>query len=111
MDTLGKVVGLLVFVVGIALLGHVFYQATVFFDDVYRSARGEGSTLNESAKTQAAQENIEKVFGQGTSPLVAFAIAVGVRLIYLLVAGFLGSLIAAKGAQLCGAFRGKQETV
>jgi hypothetical protein len=84
----GKIAGMLVFLVGVALLLLVFYLAYVFFTGLVASLSGSASASDKS-------------------PSLLTVLAKGVlQLGMLFVMGYVGSLIASKGLELFGVSRG-----
>lgn len=86
-------IGLIIFFLGAGLLGFVFIQALKGFSSF--------------ASPGYIQAQVNKISGDGTQALVtAYVSVVGgelLRLIYLLLLGYLGSLISAKGIQFFAA--------
>lgn len=117
-DIAGGVIGLLVFVAGIAMIIVVFTWVREIFDDVdtqvqqVRSARTEFevASTDEAAVVQSEAEDDVVVATPYQGPTIGdVGISVGLKMLGLLVLGWLGALVASKGAQLAGAHRGKRE--
>lgn len=125
-DIVGGVIGLLVFVAGIAMIVLVFTWVRDVFDDVdtqiqqVRSARIEAEAAEARAQAEAAAEAEASgddaaagdvvVATPNRGPTIGdVGITVGLKMLGLLVLGWLGALVASKGAQLAGAHRGKRE--
>lgn len=126
-DIVGGVIGLLVFIAGIAMIVFVFTWVRGVFDDVdaqiqeVRSARVVAEQA--AAEAEAAQAEAEMdaeadetdggdvvVATPNAGPTIAeVGITMGLKMLGLLVLGWLGALVASKGAQLAGAHRGKRE--
>lgn len=113
-DIAGGIMGLLVFLVGIFMVVMVFTWVRGVFEGVDDQVQ-EVRTAREMAAAQAEEtaetDNGEPVVAtphQG--PTIAdVGITVGLKMLGLLVLGWLGALVASKGAQLAGAHRGKRE--
>lgn len=125
-DIVGGVIGLLVFLAGIAMIVLVFTWVRDVFDDVdtqiqqVRSARIEAAAAEARAQAEAAAEAEASgddaaagdvvVATPNQGPTIAeVGISMGLKMIGLLVLGWLGALVASRGAQLAGAHRGKRE--
>ncbi len=133
MDIAGKLTGVVVFVVGIALLGVVFRytvstigdaesavrQGHLLMDPLFggpsaaapaaaRSrppARRERDGSNGSEESASAESASASVESEEElSPLVRFGMIVGARIVGLCALGFLAGVIATQGARMCGAF-------
>jgi hypothetical protein len=132
LDTAGKLTGVAVFLVGIALLGVVF-KATIDTIGAAEGAVRSGTLVLQPlwggqvaaaepvhARTPEAPtaERVttatsERASGAEStaaadkplSPMVRFALALGARMIGLFALGFLAALIATQGAHMVGAFR------
>lgn len=120
-DIVGGVVGLLVFIAGIAMIVMVFGWVRGVFDDVdaevqkVRSARVAAESAAAEAEARATAESEDGATGDvvvatpNKGPTIAeLGLTVGLRMLGLLVLGWLGALVASKGAQLAGAHRGKR---
>lgn len=98
-------VGLIVFVVGIVMVVLVFSWAYVFVESIneqmfqVRYVSAAASEALPSAGGQMATAN-----PNGPS-VVTVAVAVGLRLFGLLVLGWLGAMVAGKGAEMTGVSR------
>lgn len=119
-DIVGGVVGLLVFIAGIAMIVMVFTWVRDIFDGVdaqvqeVRSARIQAEMAAAAAQAEAQNEDAEGgdviVATPNQGPTIAdVGVTVGLKMLGLLVLGWLGALVASKGAQLAGAHRGKRE--
>ena len=119
-DIVGGVVGLLVFIAGIAMIVLVFTWVRDIFDGVdaqvqeVRSARIQAEMAAAAAQAEARNEDAEGgevvVVTPNQGPTIAdVGVTVGLKILGLLVLGWLGALVASKGAQLAGAHRGKRE--
>jgi len=119
-DIVGGVVGLLVFIAGIAMIVLVFTWVRDIFDGVdaqvqeVRSARIQAEMAAAAAQAEARNEDAEGgevvVATPNQGPTIAdVGVTVGLKILGLLVLGWLGALVASKGAQLAGAHRGKRE--
>lgn len=114
---MGGVIGLLVFLVGIAMIILVFTWVRGVFDGVdaqvqqvraARSAAAIQQMQNEDAST--ADEEAPVVATPYQGPTVAdVGVTIGLKMLGLLVLGWLGALVAGRGAQLAAAHRGKRE--
>lgn len=127
-DLAGGIVGILVFIAGIAMIVMVFGWVRGIFDGVdeqvqrVRSARVQAAAAQREAQV-AADAAAGDATDQGAAPPVQAVVAtpnegptvadvgltVGLKMLGLLVLGWLGALVASKGAQLAGAHRGKRE--
>jgi len=122
-DIVGGVVGLLVFIAGIAMIVMVFGWVRGVFDDVdaqvqkVRSARIEAQSAAAQAEADAAAAADDDAAARdivvatpNKGPTVAdVGLTIGLKMLGLLVLGWLGALVASRGAQLAGAHRGKRE--
>lgn len=123
-DILGGVVGLLVFLAGIGMIVMVFTWVRGVFDDVdaqvqqVRSARIQAEAASAAAQAEAATDSADDdgtavdvvVATPNKGPTIAdVGLTIGLKMLGLLVLGWLGALVASKGAQLAGAHRGKRE--
>jgi hypothetical protein len=120
-DIVGGVVGLLVFIAGIAMIVTVFTWVRDVFDDVDAEVQAVRSARIETAEAMAAaQAEAAASAGDGETDIVVatpnqgptmadVGLLVGLKMLGLLVLGWLGALVAARGAQLAGAHRGKRE--
>ena len=123
-DVVGGVIGLLVFLAGIAMIILVFTWVRGVFDDVdaqiqqVRTARVAAEAAQAEAQAQAADAGDDTdqpaedavVATPNKGPTIAdVGITVGLKMLGLLVLGWLGALVASKGAQLAGAHRGKRQ--
>jgi hypothetical protein len=84
----GKVAGMLVFLLGVALLLLVFYLAYTFFTGLVAAIGGHSSKTSQPP-------SVLTVLGTGI-----------VQLGMLFIMGYVGSLIASKGLELFGVSRG-----
>ncbi len=118
--------GIVVFIAGIAMIVMVFGWVRGIFDGVdeqvqqVRAARVQAAAEREAqaAADAAAEANPEGPASAGhvvvatpnEGPTIAdVGLTVGLKMLGLLVLGWLGALVASKGAQLAGAHRGKRE--
>jgi len=128
-DIVGGIVGLLVFLAGIAMIVMVFSWVRGVFDGVdqqvqeVRTARAAAAAAEAAAQAEAEALSEMEEAGEpaGASQRTVLAtphqgptiadvgVAVGLKMLGLLVLGWLGALVASKGAQLAGAHRGKRE--
>ena len=105
-DTVGSVLGLLVFLAGIAMIVVVFTMVRGVFDGV-----DQQMAAVRLASAQAAAQATDAVTATpGAGPTFSeVGITVGLKMLGLLVLGWLGALVSSKGAQLAGAYGGKRE--
>ena len=123
-DTAGSVVGLLVFLAGIAMIGAVFMWTYRLFDNIDEEigrtqinspspgvrppsdtpGTGPGGDSGEPGGTPTPPSVEATPRGPGVAQVAAI---LGLKILALLVLALCGSLVAAKGAQLAGAYRGK----
>ena len=126
-DLAGGIVGILVFIAGIAMIVMVFGWVRGIFEGVddqvqqVRAARVQAAAAEREA--QAATDAAAEAHPEGPAsaeqvvvatpnegPTIAdVGLTVGLKMLGLLVLGWLGALVASKGAQLAGAHRGKRE--
>ncbi len=116
-DLVGAVIGLLVFLVGIAMIIMVFTWVRGVFENVdnqveqAREARAEMAAAEAEAAEVAedADEEVVVVAPQAGPTIADVGITIGLKMLGLLVLGWLGALVASRGAQLAAAHRGKWE--
>ena len=122
LDTAGGVLGLLVFLAGIAMIVFTFTQVRGIFDGIdaqmmqvriaSQQAQQQAASTPPSAGAEAGDQanpgTVTVSPGQGPS-FADVGITIGLKLLGLLVLGWLGALVASKGAHLAGAHRGKRE--
>jgi hypothetical protein len=114
LDITGGVLGLLVFVVGVALVIATYHQATAWYREIgpaVEAARmGSPGTVKpaEGPAGGAEETSGPVVASPGGRSLASIGVEFGLRLVWLLVLAFLGFLVAAMGAKLAGAHRGKR---
>jgi len=118
-DMTGGIVGILVFLVGIAMIIMVFTWVRGVFDDVdaqiaqARQASAAAAAADAEAQAAAEEAGLDPgavVATPQQGPTIAdVGTTVGLNMLGLLVLGWLGALVASKGAQLAGAHRGKRE--
>ncbi len=122
-DIVGGVLGLLVFLAGIAMIIMVFTWVRGVFDGVdeqvqeVRTARVQAAAAEAETEEAVVEEGSDEQTEQATvvatpnqGPTIAdVGITIGLKMLGLLVLGWLGALVASKGAQLAGAHRGKRE--
>lgn len=100
--TASVVVGLVVFAVGIVMVVLVFSWAYAIVESIdeqmlqvhYVPGLTVGTTVNTEAHVAAAEPG-----GPGIGPVAA---AISLRLLGLLVLGWLGAMVAGKGAEMTG---------
>lgn len=114
-DITGGVLGLVVFVVGVALVIVTYRQATVWYGEIgpaVEAARlgspGEGKAAPEVGGKSSGADDGPVIARPGGPSLTSVAIEFGLRLVWLLVLALLGFVVAAMGARLAGAHRGKR---
>ncbi|MGC9319964.1 MAG: hypothetical protein ACP5KN_18175 [Armatimonadota bacterium] len=128
-DMAGGVIGILVFVAGIAMIIMVFTWVRGVFDGVdeqvqqVRSARAaaaaqeaatsaerEPAEAPEAAAPEPGSSSASVVASPNQGPTIAdVGVTIALKMLGLLVLGWLGALVASKGAQLAAAHRGKRE--
>ena len=120
-DTLGRVLGLLVFLAGIAMIILVFTWVRGVFDGIDHQVSLAHRAYVTNLKTrQQAQDPPDSDQGgarAGQQPIVAtpgagptvaeVAATIALKMLGLLILGWLGALVAARGAHLTGAYSGK----
>jgi len=115
LDIAGGVLGLVVFLVGVALVVATYRQASQWYKEIgpeVEAARvGSQDAAQESGSDSGdvvGPETGPVVARPGGKPLVKVGTEVGLRLVWLMLIAFLGFLVAAMGAKLAGAHRGKR---
>ncbi|MGD9495110.1 MAG: hypothetical protein AB7Y46_02250 [Armatimonadota bacterium] len=126
-DLAGGIVGILVFLAGIAMMVIVFTWVRGVFDSVdaqvqqVRTARAQAAAAEREAQMATASETPAGVPAQSSAqsavvatpqqgPTIAdVGVTIALKMLGLLVLGWLGALVASKGAQLAGAHRGKRD--
>ncbi len=101
-DTVGSVLGLLVFVAGIAMIAVVFTMVRGVFDGVDQQMAAVRMASAQAADTVTATPGTGPTFSE-------VGITVGLKMLGLLVLGWLSALVSSKGAQLAGAYGSKRE--
>jgi len=110
LDTIGGVLGLIVFLVGVGLLVSVFLRATKLYGEIgpaIDAARAGSQAAPAPGPTHPAQQG-PAAASQGGKPLASIGAEFGLKLVWLVVQGLLAALVAAMGAKLAGAHRGKR---
>jgi len=110
-DTLGGVLGLLVFIAGIIMIIWTFTLVRGIFEGVDEQVLAVSAASQQAAAAPEQPSNPDSVtVAPGQGPSVSYVAAtIGLQMFGLLVLGWLGALVASKGAQLAGAYRGKRE--
>ena len=120
-DIVGKVLGLLVFLAGIAMIVLVFTWVHDIFQGIDQqvgaahqayvadlAARQQASEAEAGADTGESPEEPVVVATPGGGPtLPEIAATLALKMLGLLVLGWLGALVAAKGAHLATGYRAK----
>lgn len=101
LDIAGGVLGLVVFIVGVILIYTVFTSA----GELYREI--EPALAGAQVSAEATPEGAV-VASPGGPSLTQVLAQFGLRFLWLLLRALLGCLIAAMGAKLAGAHRGKR---
>ncbi len=104
-ETAGSVMGLVVFLAGIAMIIVVFTMVRGVFDGVDQQM---AAVRMASAQSSAAADTVTATPGAGPT-FSEVGITVGLKMLGLLVLGWLGALVSSKGAQLAGAYGSKRE--
>jgi len=110
-DTLGTVLGLLVFVAGIAMIIWTFAMVQGIFQGIDEQMLAVRTASPQAATASGESEGTKSVTvapGQGPS-FASVGMTIGLQMLGLLVLGWLGALVAARGAHLAGACRGRRE--
>ncbi len=110
-DTVGSVLGLLVFLAGIAMIVVVFTMVRGVFDGVDQqmaAVRVASAQAAQAAQGTQATDTITATPGAGPT-FSEVGITIGLKMLGLLTLGWLGALVSSKGAQLAGAYGGKRE--
>jgi hypothetical protein len=116
LDLAGGVLGLIVFLAGVALVVATYHQATGWYRDIgpaIRAARAESRASAERTAGDPGQPAKQAASGAvsarpGGTPLADVATEFGLRLVWLVLMAFIGFIVAALGARLAGAHRGKR---
>jgi len=112
LDMVGGLLGLVVFLAGIGLLAVVFVQATRLYAEIapaidaarMSSSEAPAPTASSNGKSAPA----EVVAKPGGRPLSKIGAEFGLKFVWLIGEGLLAALMAAMGAKLAGAHRGKR---
>lgn len=107
-DSVGSVLGLLVFLAGIAMIVVVFTMVHGVFDGVDQQMAAVRVASAQAAQDAQATDTITATPGAGPT-FSEVGITIGLKILGLLVLGWLGALVSSKGAQLAGAYGGKRE--
>lgn len=116
LDVLGGVLGLLVFVVGVAVVLATYRQASVWYHEIgpaieaARTGAGSPSGSPVSPKAERPNNSASDTIGArpGGPPIAKIALEFGLRLVWLVLMALLGFLLSVMGARLAGAHRGKR---
>ena len=112
LDIAGGVLGLVVFLAGVALVIVTYYQATGWYREIgpaIRAARAESARTAEGvADGPKGSPEVTATAKPGGTALADVATEFGLRLVWLILMAFLGFIVAALGARLAGAHRGKR---
>jgi hypothetical protein len=98
----GLIIGLCVFVLGIALMIFVFSLAYGTFGNIEASIDQAVPPATATSTLGAGPNGTVIASPQAGNPLLRVAVVLALRLFALLVLGWLAALIAAKGAQMAG---------
>jgi hypothetical protein len=109
-DITGGVLGLVVFIVGVALVIATYHQAAGWYREIGPAVEAARIGSVDSAPPPAgdAEANGAVTARPGGPSLASVGVEFGLRLVWLLVLAFLGFVVAAMGARLAGAHRGKR---
>ena len=109
LDLAGGILGLAVFVVGVVLIYGVYTQASAMYREFEPeiTAAQMGPDSPDQAEANPEGPGAVQARPDGT-PLAKVGMKFGLRFLVLLLVAFLGCLIAAMGAKLAGAHRGKR---
>lgn len=118
-DIAGGVIGLVVFLVGIAMIIMVFGWVRGIFDGVDAEVQKVRAARTAAARAQMEAQEADATASDGDAAVVAtpyegptvtdVGVTIGLKMLGLLVLGWLGALVAGRGAQLAAAHRGKRE--
>ena len=100
MATLRVAIGLLVFLVGVALIVFVFVQAYNLFDTVDDEIAAVGAPAANPDSNDQPTANSGPTLGQ-------VAVGVGLRIGLLIALGFLAGLVSTQGVRMIAAHRGR----
>jgi hypothetical protein len=108
LDLVGGALGLVVFFVGIAIIVSVYSRASGMFNDIapaiQQASMGSGGGDDSAGNVESGPV----VARPGGTPLSKVAAEFGLKFLWLILIAFFGALIAAMGAKLAGAHRGKR---
>jgi hypothetical protein len=115
LDVTGGVLGLVVFLVGVALVIGTYWKASAWYAEIgpaISEARA-GSPQTVQQPGEPAGKGVDTASGPvgakpGGRPLADIGVEFGLRLLWLVLLAFLGFLVAVMGAKLAGAHRGKR---
>ena len=109
LDLVGGVLGLIVFLVGIAIIVSVYSRASGMYGDIAPAIRQ--ASMGPDGNADGGSDNADGgpvVARPGGTPLSKVAAELGLKFLWLVLIAFFGALVAAMGAKLAGAYRGKR---
>lgn len=110
MDTFGGLLGLLVFVAGIIMIIWTFTLVRGIFEGIDEQMIEVRVASQQAAAAAPADAPDAVTVAPNEGPSFAYVgAAIALQMLGLLVLGWMGALVASKGAQLAGAYRGKGE--
>ncbi|MGQ9731963.1 MAG: hypothetical protein ACUVX8_11920 [Candidatus Zipacnadales bacterium] len=117
LDLTGGMLGLTVFIAGVVLVILTYRQAVDLYKEIPAAIDAARIGAHENppqigtdsaAKDNSSSTSTAVVARPGGRPLAKVATDLGLRFLALVLIGFLGFLVAAMGAKLAGAHRGKR---
>jgi hypothetical protein len=109
LDIAGGILGLVVFLAGVGLLVWVCLQTIRVYPDIAREVRSAAGRASPSEPAHpGAKTGPPTEASPGGRPLASIAAEFGLRIVWLGAEGLLAALIAALGARLAGAHRGRR---
>jgi hypothetical protein len=115
LDITGGALGLIVFLVGVALVIGTYWKASAWYAEIgpaiSQARAGQPGIAEQPGEPNGSGE--DKATGPvgakpGGRPLADIGVEFGLRLLWLVLLAFLGFLVAVMGAKLAGVHRGKR---
>jgi len=108
-DLIGGVLGLVVFFVGIAIIVSVYSRASAMYSEIAPAIQQASMGSGGNVADDSGNADVGPVVARpGGTPLSKVAAEFGLKFLWLILIAFFGALIAAMGAKLAGAHRGKR---
>ncbi len=109
LDIVGGLLGLIVFFVGIAIIVSVYSRASAMYSEIAPAIQQASMGSDGDTAENTDNAGFEPVVAKpGGTPLSKVAAEFGLKFLWLILIAFFGALIAAMGAKLAGAHRGKR---